>query len=94
MLNNTKKFKVQNTGRPYSGHIPQSAWKDLSEHASLKSALGAISKNRAHLSYGSWDDHYRIIWPKSNHVYDMYNCYKCEQAGYDLFHNKTPQNHD
>lgn len=64
------KFVVENVGRPYapSNNIPSDAWSKRSEHASMVAAFRAIERYKAHLSVGSWDDHYRVIDPLGNIV--------------------------
>jgi hypothetical protein len=59
------KYTVQHTGRPFGPceTIAKSDWKDKSKHASEKAAWKAVDQSRAHLSPGSWDDHYRVIGP-------------------------------
>lgn len=62
------KYTVQNIGYPTSNAIPADAWKTYSKHVSLWAAMRAITKYTAHLDYGSWDDHYRIIAPDGHVV--------------------------
>lgn len=59
------KYTVQHTGRPFgpTETITESDWSDYSKHASRNAAFRAIEKYKAHLSPGSWDDHYRVISP-------------------------------
>jgi hypothetical protein len=59
----TKKYTVQHIGYPTSSIIPESAWKTYSTHATESAAWKSINKATAHLDYGSWDDHYRVIAP-------------------------------
>lgn len=59
-----KKWTLQHTGRPIAGRpIEEDEWRNLSTHASFQAAWRRIGKNTAHLSPGSWDDHYRILDP-------------------------------
>lgn len=51
---------LQHIGKPMT-HINNDLWHDLSYHASIQAARRAIKMHTAHLDYGSWDDHYRIL---------------------------------
>lgn len=64
------KFTLQNVGHPETRAIRPDEWKNLSTHASAKAAYKAYKQHTAHLSYGSWDDHYRVLDPNGN-VIDM-----------------------
>lgn len=64
-----KKYTVQHLGFPTTRRIEAHEWKDYSRHASETAAWRAIDKQTAHLSPGSWDDHYRVIAP-DGHVCD------------------------
>ena len=63
-------WTVQNVGHPKTT-VQESDWKDLSYHASMKAAFRKIDKCKAHLDYGQWDDHYRILDQDGNPI-DMY----------------------
>jgi hypothetical protein len=65
-------YTLMHTGRPYGPceSIPDSAWRPLSTHASLKAAIRAKRSHTAHLSPGSWDDHYYIQGPDGKPVSD------------------------
>lgn len=59
-----KKFTVQHTGYPVAGRpIDEREWKNYSDHASLIATYRAIKIYHAHLTTGTWDDHYRVITP-------------------------------
>lgn len=61
-------FKVLHVGRPYapSENIPAEAWKVYSQHETESAAWKKIDQAKAHLSPGSWDDHYKVIDPSGN----------------------------
>jgi len=65
------KYTIQNIGHPTSSAIREGEWKNKSKHASLWAAMRTIRKYTAHLDYGQWDDHYRIIAP-DGHVVDIW----------------------
>ena len=57
-----KKYIVQHVGHPVAGRsVRPDEWKVYSQHDTASAAAKAISKACAHLSPGSWDDHYRIM---------------------------------
>ena len=59
-----KKYQLQHTGYPVGAQaIQENEWSLLSTHSSESAAFQAMNKARAHLSPGTWDDHYRVIAP-------------------------------
>ena len=59
-----EKYTVLHTGYPVAGRpIQPNEWSVKSKHASERAAWRAIERSSAHLSQGSWDDHYRVIAP-------------------------------
>lgn len=63
-MTTSKKYIIQHTGYPVAGRaIQENEWKKLSSHPSATAAIRKIRKETAHLSPGSWDDHYRVIDP-------------------------------
>lgn len=58
------KYIVQHTGYPVGARaIRPDEWVKLSEHKTESAAWKRIEKETAHLDYGQWDDHYRVIAP-------------------------------
>jgi hypothetical protein len=57
-----KKYIVQHVGYPVAGRsIRPDEWHVYSQHDTASAAAKAVSRARAHLDNGSWDDHYRIM---------------------------------
>lgn len=57
-------YTVQHIGHPIAGRpIQPDNWKTYSTHLTESAAWKRIAKATAHLDYGSWDDHYRVIGP-------------------------------
>lgn len=60
----SKKFTVMHTGYPVAGRgIEDHEWKKLSEHDTESAAWKRVGREREHLDYGTWDDHYKVIDP-------------------------------
>jgi len=58
------KYIVQHIGRPIAAEpVTPDMWHTYKECASENAAWHAIDRATAHLSPGSWDDHYRVIAP-------------------------------
>lgn len=72
-----KKWIVQHTGFPTSGPIREDQWATYSTHTSEDAAYKAIKAARAHLDYGQWDDHYRVIAPDGSR--SDYNLWMAKQ---------------
>lgn len=68
------KYTVQHIGYPTTSAISESAWKTYSTHETESAAWKAIDKATAHLQYGQWDDHYRVIAPDGS---------KCNRGEYN-----------
>lgn len=67
-----KKYTIQHVGYPIAGRcVAPEEWKEYSKHNTLTVAIKRIYKATAHLQYGQWDDHYRIIAP-DGHVCTEY----------------------
>lgn len=60
------KWTVQHIGHPTSNAIREDEWYEYSTHTSRDAAHKAIEKARAHLEYGQWDDHYRVVSPNGS----------------------------
>lgn len=58
-------YTVQHVGYPTTNVTPE-MWKTYSTHATESAAWKRIQKATAHLDYGQWDDHYRVIDPDGN----------------------------
>lgn len=70
----TKVYTVQHLGYPTTEAIRPEQWKTYSTHKTESAAWKRIKKARAHLEYGSWDDHYRVIAPDGTECrYRPYN---------------------
>jgi len=59
------RFAVEHTGQPFAGCIPETAWRELSRHTSLKAAERATRRAYAAMRQacgpGAWNNHYRIV---------------------------------
>ena len=61
------KYTVQHVGYPVAGRpIRPDEWATLSTHKTESAAWKRIEKETAHLQYGQWDDHYRVLDPQGN----------------------------
>lgn len=59
-----KKYTVQHVGYPVAGRaIRPDEWTTYSTHQSESAAWKSVTRATAHLDYGQWDDHYRVIAP-------------------------------
>jgi len=53
-------FMIEHIGYPVT-NISGHTYKPYSYHTSKRAAYAAITRYNAHLDYGQWDDHYRVI---------------------------------
>lgn len=88
------RWRVEHTGKPYAGLIPEEAWKALRVFKDYKRAAQFITARQQRLPEGAWDNHYRIVPTKDTRYFRELSCLGwlnreggyvyCTQAAYTI----------